>query len=319
MPLPLDQELLAWAAGFFDGEGTTIAKRQTSRPGYYQLQVSVPQVGRGGLPEVLERFRVAALGSGRTEGPNKESVYCWRARGRIDAEAALALIWPYLGEVKRAQAASAMALTGSQYDSGIYRKRRARFVPTFVPHPPTPVVAAGDDISERAWAAGFLDAEGSFGLIHAHARKRGPDWYRIRVSATQHSQDGSIPQVLLRLQRVVGIGRIECHGDLDDFKWVTEGRDAVLRVLEFTDTWLSGVKLAQAEEALAGFDRQERFKGGSPTTCMRGHNYDRVVTTSSGRTRKYCNACARLLGRRERAAQGSKPRQFKNIARRYLE
>lgn len=51
VPRPLDQELLAWAAGFFDGEGTTIAKRDTRRPNYTQLDVSVPQTGRGAVPE----------------------------------------------------------------------------------------------------------------------------------------------------------------------------------------------------------------------------------------------------------------------------
>lgn len=104
----------------------------------------------------------------------------------------------------------------------------------------------------------------------------------------------------------------------DDFKWVAEGRAAVLRVLELTETWLGSVKLLQAEIALAGFDRQERFRGGG-ATCARGHPYDRIVVLPSGRVRKFCYACARLLDRRKRAAQGIKPRQFKNVARRYLE
>ncbi len=65
VPQPLDQELLAWAAGFFDGEGTTIARTDKRRPGYFQLDVSVPQAGRSGIPAVLTRFRRAMLGVGK--------------------------------------------------------------------------------------------------------------------------------------------------------------------------------------------------------------------------------------------------------------
>lgn len=213
VPQPLDRELLAWAAGFFDGEGTTFAKSEKRRPGYFQLQVAVPQSGGDQPPEVLERFRDAALGTGRMDPRNPDGVYCWRARGRVDAETTLGLLWPYLGEVKRAQAQKAMSLVEAQYESGRYATRVARYRPTFIAHPTVSVVAGGSNVSERAWAAGILDAEGSFGLVHGGKRKRGADWYRIRVSANQHSSTGQIPDVLTRLQRVLGVGRIERHGE----------------------------------------------------------------------------------------------------------
>src|SRR6266542_809380 len=73
---------------------------------------------------------------------------------------------------------------------------------------------------ERAWAAGFLDAEGCFGLAHSHARKRGPAWYRVRASVSQHGEVSRPPEALLRLQRILGVGKIERHGDPDDFKWL---------------------------------------------------------------------------------------------------
>jgi hypothetical protein len=221
--------------------------------------------------------------------------------------------------VKRAQAATALDLLAREYDSGVYRRRVSRHRPSFIAHPYAPETATGPNIEERAWAAGFLDAEGYFGLIHSHRRRGGPDWYRIRVSASQHSRDGNVPEVLLRLQGLVDIGRIECHGEADDFKWVAEGRAAILRVLALTETWLGSIKLAQAERALAGFDAQERLKGISSAVCRRGHEYDRVTTSSSGRARRYCNACARLLDRRKRAAEGVPPRQFRNESRRYSE
>lgn len=212
VPQPLDQELLAWAAGFFDGEGTTLAKADTRRPGYRQLRVTVPQSGVD-VPEVLELFRVAVLGTGWMEPRDADGVHCWRARGRIDAETTLALMWPYLGVVKREQAAAALALVDDQFAIGRYQPRRPRYVPTYVAHPAVTVVATGPRILERAWAAGFLDAEGWFGLVRGVRRKRGPDWLRIRVSASQHSKTGDVPGVLLRLRETLGVGRIERHGD----------------------------------------------------------------------------------------------------------
>jgi hypothetical protein len=312
VPQPLDRELLAWAAGFFDGEGSTIAKGTRARPHYHQLLLSVPQSGSQ-LPEVLERFQQAALGTGRIDGPNSDGVWWWRPRGRADAESTLALMWPYLGVVKREQANAAVDKVTAQFVSGRVRQRPDRFVPEFSPHPAVNVRATGENLVERAWAAGFFDAEGWFGVVRGAKRKRGPDWLRIRASAPQHSADGNVPEVLLRLQRAVGVGRIEVHGESDDFKWVAEGRASVLRVLELVETWLGSVKLAQAEDAIAKFDGQERLKG-SGNTCLRGHTYDRVVTTASGKLRKYCNACARLAERARRAARGGKPRQVRQRA-----
>jgi len=318
VPQPLDNELLAWAAGFFDGEGSTIAKRTKARPNYHQLQISVPQSGGSEIPEVLATFRKAALGTGRMDGPNSDGVWSWRARGRADAQSTLALIWPYLGAVKREQASAALVKVDAQFESQRVRRLPDRYVPEFIAHEIPSARAQGENLTERAWASGFLDAEGWFGVVRGVKRKRGPDWYRIRVSAPQHSADGDVPEVLLRLHRVIGVGRIEVHGESDDFKWVTEGRANVLHVLGLVETWLGSIKLAQAEDALAKFDGQQRLKG-SGDTCLRGHTYDSVGTKADGRPRKYCLTCAREAASRIRASQGIKPRQFKNVARRYPE
>jgi hypothetical protein len=310
--MPLDHELLAWAAGFFDGEGSTIAKHENGRPNYRQLGVSVPQSGNGHVPELLERFKVAALGTGRLEPPNKNSVYSWRARGRIDAELTLALLWPHLGSVKKAQAALALDLVERQYANGSITRRALRYRPQYEPHP---LKTSGSDFDavSRAWAAGFLDAEGWFGVVRGTKRKDGSDWLRVRVSAPQHSSDGTHPEVLVRLRQVLGAGVIERHGEPDDFKWVVEGRSGVARVLELTAPWLGEVKRAQALLALATFDGQERRRSEDPTRCKRGHLFDRVVVTASGKVRKYCNACARITERARRQKRGAKPRQMRNL------
>src|SRR2546428_4621553 len=264
----LDRAELAWAAGFFDGEGSTIARTLTSRPGYHQLNVTVPQSGRDGPPAVLLRFQRVMLGMGHISGPSDVGIYMLRYAAREEARLVLALMWPHLGDVKKDQAVRASELVEYQYTSGAVRRRRARTRP---PEAPT-IRDRADAEVERAWAAGFLDAEGCFGLARSGARRRGPDWYRIRVSASQHGEVDSPAAVLLRLHSVFGgLGRIECHGEPDDFRWCAEGAESVERVLEITRPWLGDEKSADAAAALAGFRSQVRLKGDS-IRCVRGHD-----------------------------------------------
>lgn len=81
-PVVLDSAELAWAAGFFDGEGSTIARSDSARPGYYQLNITVPQGCRFGVPPLLRRFQRAMRGMGRIHGPNDEYVYMLRLAKR---------------------------------------------------------------------------------------------------------------------------------------------------------------------------------------------------------------------------------------------
>jgi hypothetical protein len=313
-------ERLAWAGGLFDGEGSTMARGETSRPGYRRLNVAVSQHGERAVPEVLTRFTVAMNRMG-TIGRPFNDVYQWRVADDSQARATAALLRPWIGPVKRRQAARAIAAVDEQYSSGRvrgrpWRRRAAINVPR--------VTRGSLGIEERrrldrAWAAGFLDGEGCFGLVRANARLGGPDWYRIRASATQRGEVGTPAAVLRRLHRIVGVGRIENHGEPDTFKWVAEGIPALERTLQVVSPWLGLIKRHQAREAMASFTRQVRLKGPRRTHCKRGHIYDRRVTTKTQHARPYCNACARLCARRIRAAQGIKPRQFKDERRRYTE
>ena len=310
VPMPLDQELLAWAAGFFDGEGSTIARAYSRRPDYFQLEVSVPQSGPSGEPEVLRKFQMSMLGVGKIYPQHRDAMYKWSACGRIGSELTLALMWPWLGEVKRAQAATAAAIVASSYESGRFRRGRARQTPTFVPHSARETGSSEESRCELSWAAGFLDGEGYFGLPKEYERSDASTGYVVRASATQHSADTSPPAVLLRLQKALGIGRIECHGKEDDFKWVTEGPFSVRLVLESTRTWLGSVKTMQAETALA-FASAHRIRGDAER-CVRGHLYDRIDISPDGRIHRRCNTCERINNRERRAALGAKPRRLKN-------
>ena len=284
---------------------------------YQRVQASVPQSGGDQVPEVLRRFQAAMLGMGKIVGPNNYGIYVWRTRGFEEAQATVALLWRYLGQVKRSQARAAICQVLDGYRSGRLRARRSRRATRnhavhFLPTAGEPAAAS----LERAWAAGFLDAEGCFSTYHSQPRKGGPDWYRVRVSATQHGRVGVPADVLVRLQEAFeGLGRIERHGDPDDFKWLAEGTEAVDYVLARTAQWLGTVKAHQAEDALRRFRAQERLKG-SATHCVRGHEYT-GSSVRGGRVRRICRPCDRINSRSRRASAGIPPRQFKNVARRY--
>lgn len=107
---------LAWAAGFFDGEGTiTLTGRRAVRHHNFMVAIKQSVGSDAAVPDVLARFQ-AAVGAGKIGGPyidrptrqgfspNRRPSFTWYA---IDAEADLVLarLWPQLGSVKRAQAA----------------------------------------------------------------------------------------------------------------------------------------------------------------------------------------------------------------------
>jgi hypothetical protein len=308
---------IAWAAGFFDGEGSTIAYFPNKKSRYLRVQATVPQSGHGEVPEVLHRFRGAMLGMGKIVGPNEDGIYVWRTRGFEETQAAIALLWRHLGPVKRAQAAAAIGEVLDGYRSGRLKARGSRRPRNdHIAHSATGSATAPAHDLERAWAAGFMDAEGCFGTYHSQARKRGPDWRRIRVSAAQHAQVGAPAEVLVRLQAAFSrLGRIKRHGDPDDYKWLAEGAGAVEHVLQRTAPWLGPVKLAQAALARETFGGQLRLRG-NETHCVRGHAYT-GSSMRGGRMRRICRPCDRITSRLRRAATGILPRQFKDVTRRY--
>jgi hypothetical protein len=98
----VDREALAWAAGFWDGEGSSFCRKR-------QIQAQIGQCER----EVLERFAdaVILIGGSRQSirgpyGPysySKRPFFIWTISGFERVQALAALLWPWLGTVKRAQ------------------------------------------------------------------------------------------------------------------------------------------------------------------------------------------------------------------------
>ena len=97
---------LAWAAGFFDGEGYAGVERQKGTKKHHDfryLVLVVSQVER----EPLERF-MTAVGVGHIYGPYARKKIThrptsrWTARN-FQARAAVKLLWPYLSTPKKRQ------------------------------------------------------------------------------------------------------------------------------------------------------------------------------------------------------------------------
>lgn len=94
---------LAWAAGFFDGEGSTTGSNKT-----WTIHISI---GQAGDTIALERFKAAVGGIGVVQGPYRQGPpnprhlprYQYRANGFERAQMVMILLWPYLGPVKKAQ------------------------------------------------------------------------------------------------------------------------------------------------------------------------------------------------------------------------
>lgn len=97
-----NREELAWAAGFFDGEGSTSLSKYRSQPTSPGLAVSIGQIGR----EALDRFQRAVEGLGRVyEIRTVPGTYMFRTSKFEHGQAIIGLLWLFLCSVKRDQAA----------------------------------------------------------------------------------------------------------------------------------------------------------------------------------------------------------------------
>jgi len=88
---------LAWAAGFYDGEGCTFLRHK---------RYPAISIGQND-PEVLIKFHNAVkLGSVHYAGESKTGyeIYTYRVNGYEQVQQVLCLMWKYLSGMKRAQA-----------------------------------------------------------------------------------------------------------------------------------------------------------------------------------------------------------------------
>ena len=109
----VNREELAWAAGFFDGEGnTSFGSKPTIRRDGSVFKGVMVQIGQaesipGECPEVLSRFKNAVGGIGVIMGPyptGHKPAWRYQASGFEASQAVIAMLWTFLGEVKKKQA-----------------------------------------------------------------------------------------------------------------------------------------------------------------------------------------------------------------------
>lgn len=98
---------------------------------------------------------------------------------------------------------------------------------------------------ELAWAAGFIDGEGTFGAYHFHARRLG-----LVLSAPQID-----PAVLFRLRDALGMGSvvgpyIQKGNRQPRWEYKLYGFEKVQAAIAMLWSFLSSVKKEQAKAAL---------------------------------------------------------------------
>jgi hypothetical protein len=114
-------EELAWAGGFFDGEGSTYLERHRTHAGYFYPVIYVPQCAEVGVAPELLRLKSAMGGLGnisgvRQDGPDWTPYRRWRVVTPFKVQAVLHLLWPFIGEVKRRQARDVVQTIHGQPD-----------------------------------------------------------------------------------------------------------------------------------------------------------------------------------------------------------
>lgn len=287
---------LAWAAGFFDGEGWANAQsgrgRRTSQP-----HARINQAGAYGVPEVLIRF-TDAVRVGRIGGPyrkrGRKDLYWWIASSRPDVLAAFELLGPWLSEQKTAGFARAL---------GQATNWKAQ-----------PSASAAE---ERSWAGGFWDGEGWFGLVN-HRTHVG-----YRVLGADVTQSGEkVPSVLSRFLQFAADGRVygpflSSKGVRNVYRWKLYG-SRVERVGELLLPYVSTLKRTQIEAALAIHRAQSMLPRGNPawgaykTHCVHGHEYARARVRAyrarsedgvARRASKQCLTCSRQQAKAKRDAR----------------
>jgi hypothetical protein len=287
----MDRHELAWAAGFFDGEGWA------NRVGR-GVQSRINQSDNDRVPDVLTHFQ-RVIGCGRIHGPMREEgrqdLYYWDATSRDDVQAVAEAIWPWLGDVKRAEFAAALG------------------------HVPISVGEAPARTELLAWAGGLYDGEGCASLSphRSHAGHFSPE-----VAVTQ---SGNVrPQVLERLQDIVGCGRIygpytQEGATLPVFRWKAYALSDVENSLYLLAPWIGPVKRDQARRVLRVLVEQGRLLRGNPawgnrkTHCVSGHEYATArmrayVSRGKGTTPRAnhnCLACLREYAREQRRSKRS--------------
>jgi hypothetical protein len=304
----MDRHELAWAAGFFDGEGWANAVAQTGRR-TRQPHAQINQAGTDGVPAVLLKFQ-RCVGVGRLKGPlikeGKQDLYWWEATSRPDVSRVADLIGPWLCPVKRAEFEQAL---GKQL---------------------APAVWPGSASEERAWAGGFFDGEGST-YLEKHRTHAGH--FVPRLDVPQGSEIGVAPELVRLKSALADLGTIsgERRGKTNRKpyrRWRVFTPAAVQLGLHLLWPFIGRVKRSQARLVMEAIHSQPDLLRGNPAFgvagaryCLNGHDkWSARVRPFRGRGKnqedprrhlRQCLACTRIAARARTARRRNKDRRQK--------
>jgi hypothetical protein len=224
---------IAWAAGFFDAEGTASSSQRLHRPSR-DRQMAVYQGGRDEVPEALLRFQRAVGGRGNITGPYRNRLFHWTTRKNTAFDEVMTMLWPWLSDGKRAQLQRATETAG-------------RVMPLACGAVLEPDLQR---TTELAWVAGFFDGEGYIGAGGSPGKRT------IEMSVAQAST-GDLPLTLTRLALALGVGHLrgprmlpDAWSKLPQYVWKAGAFEDVQFATAMLWRWLGPVKRAQAREAL---------------------------------------------------------------------
>jgi hypothetical protein len=200
--------------------------------------MAVSQGGDPGKPPlVLLGFKSAVGGVGNITGPYNGYLFYWKTTQIHALDEIAATLWPFLGLEKRDQSLVASRLAG-----------KAVRLDSTAPRETT-------DETERAWAAGFFDGEGTIAVGGSGAAYPA---YRQPSLEIPQSSDHGVPDSLVRFQSVVGCGSItgpqpprNPWGRLPAYRWEVGGHRNVEAVAGLLWEWLGSVKRTQIDWALS--------------------------------------------------------------------
>jgi hypothetical protein len=302
----MDRHELAWAAGFFDGEGWANAVAQTDRR-TRQPHAQINQAGPEGMPTVLVKFQ-RCVGVGRLRGPSikegKQDLYWWEATSRSDVAQVADLIGPWLCPAKRAAFEQALA------------------------RPLSPAIWPGSPSEERAWAGGFFDGEGS---TYLEKHRTHVSYFVPRLHVSQ-SSEGCIAPTLIRFKAALGdLGSISGErpgkGKHRPYRrWRAFTHADVLLGLHMVWPFIGEVKRSQARAVVQIIHSQPDLPRGNPAFgvagaryCLNGHDkWNARVRPFKGRGKnredpnlhlRQCLECVRIDARARRARSGNRNRR----------
>src|SRR5438874_2443181 len=106
------REALAWAGGFFEGEGCIVNGRYSATGGIRSgIALSAAQTSLEPLERLME-----AVGLGTINGPrlpksqfSRAPLWTWQVGGFEKTQAVIAMLWPYLSARRKARACAVLA------------------------------------------------------------------------------------------------------------------------------------------------------------------------------------------------------------------